>query len=944
MQEGYSEDEYASDGDGYGDESYEDEADGPANGPGRPTTSECAAERIEAAADRDAAEYEDEFEASDGDSKAEGDDTQGLGCETHNDEGKEEDGDDAGIVSQAAGGDEEKLQDGEGEDAVAPLNSSTKPPRQLVSSRSFSVPAVPSVRLPASDISQRSASVPTVPLAAIGRLAKGYEDVNDGENSPRARHELVPLPVVDEANGINLSEQDEESESDSELENSSELGTSGEDPGTVRMRALSLQHTKQQSVTLPARKSKSQLYLRRLPSVSEQVAEDVAAMALPAALTPHGEPPSPGSFQKTAINLNEGAAKVNATAAHDAYPVQDDMMQTPSTFTSVDISSITDDQHAIAATSEDPIEIQTGEASIPRRETEQLMWEIQSLIKAQREDFAKDQQSGIIGGIAIPNEMLREVGESAAIAISSEEDAADQYGEEEFSDDSEQSGQDDLYFSDDEVVDAQVMSRHAENLEIYSVADMDEDNRRETEALLQEAQSLLQAAAYSNININNGSRPESAGYGEDEEFDDDEDTAEMKRHQDVAEDRHTTDDTYASPDTVMDVLPSCNARQSEASSDQESPGELSSNIVATCSDAESPNVMTETLEANEHNSDGNRGAQPNEHTQSTSHCNTQDDFVTETQMKPHPPPKKTVSTPQIKPQEVERTSPRPTPPVRHTRKRLTVNPDTREHGGNPIRQKSPIEPAKRGSSKSSAAVNAAENVSQSPIHDANHPPASSRSTHGSPPKVSSPRPDEYPVLPRKDPVPKQMIPKKRMPPDCRRELKPVKSPSNLRINIPGVDKAKRDWLFLNMFRHGDNVSKYEPFVPKSAFSRPPPSSIATRPQTADSNSSLNDVSPYAYGGRRLRKPEDPALIAREKNWVASKPHDCAIPTYDSILDKYCATVTSPVIQRQIYQTRYQDLSPQLAFVLEKRVERQWKESHRPAEACISYLNDPSPPE
>jgi hypothetical protein len=77
------------------------------------------------------------------------------------------------------------------------------------------------------------------------------------------------------------------------------------------------------------------------------------------------------------------------------------------------------------------------------------------------------------------------------------------------------------------------------------------------------------------------------------------------------------------------------------------------------------------------------------------------------------------------------------------------------------------------------------------------------------------------------------------------------------------------------------------------------------------------------------------LVEREKNWVATKPHDSAIPAYDSILDKYCATVTSPVVQRHIYHTRYEDLSPQLAFVLEKRVEQHFKQVVRAAKSPAS---------
>ncbi|EGZ05831.1 hypothetical protein PHYSODRAFT_532819 [Phytophthora sojae] len=121
-----------------------------------------------------------------------------------------------------------------------------------------------------------------------------------------------------------------------------------------------------------------------------------------------------------------------------------------------------------------------------------------------------------------------------------------------------------------------------------------------------------------------------------------------------------------------------------------------------------------------------------------------------------------------------------------------------------------------------------------------------------------------------------------------------------------MDKTKRDWLFANMFRHGDDLTKYESFVPPTLRARPPTSSnlkeTKKRPLSA-------------------RQQPNPALQDRERNWVPTTPHDSKLPPYDSILDKYCTTVTSPVVQRQIYQTRHRDLSPQLAFVLEKRVEK-----------------------
>lgn len=206
------------------------------------------------------------------------------------------------------------------------------------------------------------------------------------------------------------------------------------------------------------------------------------------------------------------------------------------------------------------------------------------------------------------------------------------------------------------------------------------------------------------------------------------------------------------------------------------------------------------------------------------------------------------------------------------------------------------------------------------------------------PTVYTPRVyiESYELPPRKAPVFKQPRVKKSRADEARRKLlMPVKSPPNLRIELPTMDKTKRNWLLLNMFRHGDDVSKYEAFVPKLAAPSAPPQSARrpARPSSAAlqqtyASSQADAIRAYrgsrsSRNGRKLVQ-QDPVLRERERNWAAVKPHESAIPAYDSILDKFCTTVTSPVVQRQIYETRHDDLSPQLAYVLERRVERQWK--------------------
>lgn len=218
--------------------------------------------------------------------------------------------------------------------------------------------------------------------------------------------------------------------------------------------------------------------------------------------------------------------------------------------------------------------------------------------------------------------------------------------------------------------------------------------------------------------------------------------------------------------------------------------------------------------------------------------------------------------------------------------------------------------------------------------------------------VYSPRDcaEEYELPPRKAPVFKQnKRVKKPRSDETKHKLTPVKSPPNLHIDLPDMDKTKRDWLFLNMFRHGDDISKYETFVPNLVSPAPPQTGRGGpyRPYSAHQTYASSQSDAIAVcggrssrGGRKLVQ-QDPMLRERERNWASVKPLESAIPVYDSILDKFCTTVTSPVIQRQIYQTRQDDLSPQLAYVLEKRVEKQWKQEATDAVgvASASYKTD-----
>ncbi|KAI9995014.1 hypothetical protein PInf_011899 [Phytophthora infestans] len=232
-----------------------------------------------------------------------------------------------------------------------------------------------------------------------------------------------------------------------------------------------------------------------------------------------------------------------------------------------------------------------------------------------------------------------------------------------------------------------------------------------------------------------------------------------------------------------------------------------------------------------------------------------------------------------------------------------------------------------------------DTVSDTLSKETKHKTATLNPQPESPPKnkqknssLSTPSPDPSHnalKLFQKEPLPKQKVnPKPSTSGDHstkRRMLQPVRTPANLHFNLPKMDKAKRDWLFATMFRHGDDLRKYEAFVPPVLLAKPPTTKeTKKRPLSARQVSGTPYSSRFESSGRKLVPQPNPELQNRERNWVATTPHDSKLPQYDSILDKYCTRVTNPEVQRQIYQTRQRDLSPQLAFVLEKRVAKHYR--------------------
>ncbi|TMW68259.1 hypothetical protein Poli38472_005727 [Pythium oligandrum] len=471
-------------------------------------------------------------------------------------------------------------------------------------------------------------------------------------------------------------------------------------------------------------------------------------------------------------------------------------------------------------------------------------------------------------------------------------------------------------------------------------------SEHETESLLHEAQLLLQA------------QDQPMPYDDDDAFMDD-DFDEDNEREVAYDEQHDTDDIENYPaDQKLDVSrPLETPIRVNASSD----ADQDTNAATVTRGASTGTTAGGTAEADEHAS-----AKPTKSAQEA----TPKPLVTpgrvrkaatERPIAAAQPKRMTRPLPQ---ERSTRAASQPTPPAstpkapvpRQVRPVRTPSQQSEQPLAQPLTQRQPraTSPTPRAASfppveKPMTAPSPTKTRSQSPI----------KSTAGSPP----PSPSAWP-LPRKAPVYKQKKPSKTSESDNKKRLKPVKCPPTLRIELPHVDKEKREWLMLNMFRYGDDTTKYEPFIPQyvPTGSSPPMATTshisehvvvisedATLPKRPLSARQIYGEGPQTVGfresfttkiysrrGRKLvQHVVNPVHQARERNWVGTKPNDSSIPKYDAILDKFCKTVTSPVVQRQIYETRYDDLSPQLAMVLEKRAFKEWKHGSKDAFGAVS---------
>lgn len=884
----------------------------------------------------------------------------------------------------------------EPDDAPAPSN--TRKPL-LLPSRSFSVPSVPSVPLAtAVDASQRSASVPSVPAAALKRWTDGYEHVSDGEGSPRSKHTLVPLPVLEETRPVCLDEEEEVGDSGSDSDDSDESSQSGgESPSqtVARLRSLSLQQRNQQPVVLPARKSKSQMFLTRLPSVSEMAAEDVARMGLPTTLaayldastcsiasTHEGSPPFRQEEGQASPGLRESAAERDAATK-----------STVSDEVSPETNGTGSQVHGVVSPS---ITADTSSDMPNRRETEQLVWEVQTLISAQRADQARATSTDSDRSAAI----FPTVSEDDAQFACERGESPTGYGDEEFSDEGEAGDNEDVdKYADDEDAfsddtreqlggadgprDPLSTSGSETNAQIFSIAGLEDDSRRETEALLREAQALIQAqrevlgTKEDAVGIatvlqsstfdpygkeNDFDEDEAASFGDDDPYLTDDDPVDSVTEEYRAVDirlENTVDSTVKGGEGGLPKSTHSSEEHFQAQ-DKNGEGATDKPNTDTPQDLNCDGIGVEESDRHGQNRasavDIQKDNRSSADAQEKSTRAVEPSTASSQSKRPRPPPAKTKmdSTSGRRATSNTPTTSRPMPPFqassscgrvnRTSRTGALIRPTIASRGGVVIETQSATHTTAATDVSMPQEADDSTLASTAATPRSEQAPSPDRSTRCSPPKRTQQLqlPDEYPSLPRKEPVPRQKkITKKPLSPELLRELKPVKSPPNLRIDAQIVDKDKRDWLFLNMFRHGDDVSKYESFIPRSVLPPSKGDSIARPPSASSAAPSLaraeraRSSTPYGFGGRKLIKPQDPMLIEREKNWVATKPLDSAIPAYDSILDKYCATVTSPLIQRHIYHTRYEDLSPQLAFVLEKRVEQHFKQVVRAAKSPAS---------
>ncbi|GLE09518.1 hypothetical protein PINS_up021246 [Pythium insidiosum] len=430
--------------------------------------------------------------------------------------------------------------------------------------------------------------------------------------------------------------------------------------------------------------------------------------------------------------------------------------------------------------------------------------------------------------------------------------------------------------------------------------DPEEQSRRETEALLQEAKLLLSDG------MEDDGVAQLAAYGEDD-FSDGDGVEEEEEEEEVMANEE---------DDVMKARqfhqPAAQQPEPDAIAPQHN-SDLTPVLVSE-SNALMSQPATAALE-------GDQPLAKQEKQVSFRNTNSSRSSVAPPSSVSRPPPGTRVVTPMSNVKPPER---RPPPPSRQStpqqqqqqpttsRARTTTTSTTpTPPPSRPSRQAPVAAPRAASSSSSSSSSRHARLVGSSSSGAPRSPTASTRAS--SPPRAQSPPAP----LPRKAPVFRQ---KHRPTPRelSRRTLSPVKCPPQLRIELPSADKEQRAWLLLNMFRHGDDTRQYEAFIPRispnakavgaststaSLPSRPTSSGSAStavhrvdeatstvsvaaaatgppehHPQDSDAISETFERLARRYGhGRRLRPSRDSttnaALRSRERNWVATRPYD-----------------------------------------------------------------------